>query len=271
MDIHTHSEHSFDGEFSINEMCMGAKNRGIPVFAITDHYDISGFELSFPDLDASIKKSVESALAAKASFKDAMLVLLGIELGQPLENLAKADELLSCYPFDFVLCAMHNLPNRNDFYYYDPADLSFDLDKELEAYFIHLLDTVHWGRFDSIAHITYPFRYILERNRSPYPFMRWDDYVETILIALVNRGLALELNTSGISKNPSYTMPDPRWIKRFKELGGEKVTIGSDAHSPQRIGSGIPQGMEMIENAGFKHLCYFVERAPRFVNLADCK
>jgi len=265
MDLHTHSEHSHDADYPVIEMCEAALKAGIGVFAIADHYDVNNLDPDFSFLDKSMKRSVNDTLAAKDLYQGKIEMLTGIELGQPLEKPGKADEILVSYPFDFVLGSLHNAPGRLDIYYYNrPGDTDL-FNAELEAYFAALLEMIRWGRFDAAAHITYPFRFISPGDRENYPFGRWDDYLETAVKTLAEKGLALEVNTN----HPSYTLPGLRWVKRFRELGGEKLTLGSDAHSPRRVGNGIDAGMRTASDAGFAYLCYFVGREPRYIKLSD--
>jgi histidinol-phosphatase (PHP family) len=268
MDIHTHSEHSHDAEFQVAKMCEAAIENGIGLFAITDHYDIYDYLDDFSGLDADLRQSVSDTLSAREQTRGRLKLFTGIELGQPLENQAKAEEVLQSYAFDFVLGSLHNAPGRPDFYFYKPDNKDFVLDREIESYFVSLLATVRWGRFDSAGHLTLPFRYVLLFHQN-YNFRKWDDYLESIVKALAEKGMAMEINTSGVKRSPSYTMPDTRWARRFKELGGEKITLGSDAHSPQRVGAGLAEGMQSAYEAGFSWLCYFENRAPQYVRLAD--
>ena len=268
MDIHSHSEYSHDGSYLVTKMCGEAINKGVAIFAITDHYDINASITDFRPTDTATSRSVEDTLAARKLYNGQIRIFTGIELGQPLENLAKATEIIEGHPFDYVIGSIHSNPGSEDFYYYSPTNENFPLERETERYFLGLLDTIRWGRFDSLAHLTLPFRYIrLFHDR--YPFEKWDDYVETIVKALAEKGLAMEINTSGLRRDPPYTMPEARWVRRFRELGGEKLTLGADAHSPQQIGTGITEAMQIADEAGFAFLCYFAERKPQYIRLED--
>ncbi|MDR1194783.1 MAG: histidinol-phosphatase HisJ family protein [Peptococcaceae bacterium] len=274
MDLHSHSECSPDAQTPVVEMCAAAIQKKIAVYAITDHYDLGGTDSADTNFDQLFAQNIPKIQAAKTLYADQLRLLTGIELGQPMENpaqTAKAAAILAAFPFDFVLGSQHNAPGRPDFYFYNPRNEAFDLEKELSLYFTGLLEVVRWGRFDSAAHLTYPFRYILRQGQTNYNFRRWDDHLEAIVRLLAEKGLALEINTSGVSENPSYLMPETRWVQRFRELGGERLTIGADAHSPDRVGAGIRAGMAAAAKAGFRRLCYYAERQPYFLSLADFK
>jgi len=253
------------------EMCQAALEKNIGVFSITDHYDYEGPGQDLTQLNAAIKQSVADLTAAKEFFKGKMEVLTGVELGQPLDNQPEAEALQAAYPFDFILAGLHNAPGRIDLFDYDPKDESCDLDAELELYFRHTLDIISWGRFDSLAHLTYPFRYIIRLGMSDYPFGKWDDLLDAAVKALVDKGLAIELNAGGFRPSlanpniPFYAIPDAKWIRRYRELGGERLTMGTDSHRPFHVGVGLENCMAIAKEAGFRDLCYFVDRQPRFV------
>jgi histidinol-phosphatase (PHP family) len=244
---------------------MAAIERGIGIFAVTDHYDISSLDLSFDDWDAGLSKSLEDIRVAKARFQGRLRVLAGIELGQPLEKPSKAEEILASHVFDMVLASLHNAPGRLDIYFMPDHATKSMIDRELDAYFAALYELVRWGQFDCAAHITYPFRYVFGRRGGDYPYGHWDDHIEAVVKVIAEKGLALEVNTRGAADTPPLTLPDARWVRRFRELGGEKLTLGSDAHNPGAVGRGIAEGARIAAEAGFRRLCYFVGREPQYI------
>lgn len=267
LDIHTHSRHSMDGQFPVLQMCARAAALNIKVYAITDHCEINNFT-EFATAD-SLEAAWNEIEAAKRQYGGIMEILNGIELGQPLQDLDLTKSVLAARPYDFILGSLHNVKDRPDFYFFDYDSEELDLDKELEAYFTELKEMISWGGFDSLAHISYPFRYIISRYHRPFDIKRWDDHFDMIVKSTAEKGLALELNTAGIGLTPSYTLPSARWIKRFKEHGGEKLTLGSDAHVPEKIGNGIPEGVQIAKEAGFRYLTYFKERNPQYISIKD--
>lgn len=267
LDIHTHSQHSMDGSHSVAAMCTAAASLNIQVYAITDHCEINGFDKY--NTAQTMACAYEEIEKIKKQYQGTMEVLNGIELGQPLQDMAKTTAVLQAYSFDFILGSLHNVMDRLDFYYFDYESEALDLDSELEAYFAELSKMIQWGGFDSAAHITYPFRYISQRYHRPFNIRRWDDHIDSIVKQIAEKGLALELNTSGLSQNPAYTLPEPRWIKRFLEHGGERLTLGSDAHAPEKVGNGILQAVHMAKDCGFRYLTYFKNRQAKYLSIKD--
>ena len=130
------------------------------------------------------------------------------------------------------------------------------------TYFDEIMELIAWGKFDSLTHLTYPLRYIVGEQHREVSYDVYKDRVDDILKALIEQNKALELNTSGLRQAIGKTMPCPTVIKRFKELGGKYLTIGSDAHRWADIGSGVEEGYQIAQSAGFDHITIFVNREP---------
>ncbi|MCI7350510.1 MAG: histidinol phosphate phosphatase, partial [Ruminococcus sp.] len=84
---------------------------------------------------------------------------------------------------------------------------------------------------------------------------------------LISNGKGIEINTSGLRQKYGKTFPDLSYLKLYKDLGGEILTIGSDAHCTADLGKGVKEGSELAQAAGFKRICYFEERKPVFVEI----
>ena len=233
-------------------VCEQAARLGLSRLAITDHVEISAFYQNGYDKTSAL--SFEKAGEMQRLFKGRLDVIRGIELGQPTHDLDTAERLLKEYDFDFVLGALHNLKGEKDFYYYDFE--SVDVRSVMDRYFAEMLEIVRWGRFHSLAHLTYPFRYI-PKGKYPEDYGFWRDEIDEILRLLASRGIALEINTSGLRQQIDKLMPDLAIIKRFRELGGEMVTVGSDAHKAEDVGKNILDGIRAAAGAGFGHIAAF--------------
>lgn len=243
-------------------MLRAALSAGLSGAAITDHCEADDPELTE---DGPVPgDSFAAACKMKETYAGRLKVLAGIELGQPLFNRAAAERLLNNFPFDFVLCSLHNLKEAKDFYFltYDSAE---NAEKLLTAYFDEVLKIVRWNRFDSLAHLTYPLRYIEGEAGIKVNISRFDDVIREILKTLAQNGKALEINTSGLRQKIGRTLPDLPDLKRFKELGGEYITIGSDAHKPEDVGAGLKRGIELIKQAGFSCYQYYENRIPHTI------
>ena len=184
----------------------------------------------------------------------------GIELGQPTQDKKAADEALSLAEFDFVLGSLHNLKGEKDFYFlnYTPENCSGLLDR----YFNELLELAQSNCFDSLAHITYPFRYIYANPDINADVMQYAQQLDAVLETLIKNDKALEVNTSGLRQLIGTTLPDENVIRRFRELGGRYVTLGSDAHRWGDVGAGIEDGLNLLLKCGFTHFTVYSKREP---------
>ena len=173
---------------------------------------------------------------------------------------AAAERVLAAHPYDFVLGSQHKLGDEVDYYFYDYTHV--DVGEAMDRYFDATLELVKWGRFHSLAHLTYPFRYIPAEKR-PADYSRWQDRIDAVFRALRDRDIALEINVSGL-RNPlvNSAHPDLPLVRRFRELGGEKITVGADAHRPEDVGAHIRDGLLIAREAGFRYTAvYFDGRA----------
>ncbi len=265
-DSHTHSENSFDGVHSVTFMAETAQKKGLMGFSVTDHCEVNLFRQD--RYDVRLRQSYFSALKAKAVFASWMTITAGIELGQPLQNQPLAEKILQAYPFDFVIGSLHNPKGQEDYYFMKFSEMTMEeIVRSLEQYFREILAMVHWGKFDVLGHLTYPLRYIQGRDSIPVALEPFDGLVEEIFKALIDKGLGLEANTSGYRQNMNGPIPSLRYLKRYRELGGEIITLGSDSHTASDIGANIEGGMELLKTAGFSHFTIYKDRKPRMFDL----
>lgn len=268
-DSHVHSENSFDGESSVLEICNTAVQRGINTVTITDHMEAP--EIRFGDKSVygnaikSITKSTEDVEALASEFKGKIKLLKGMELGEPMHMPELTEKAYKIADFDFILGSIHNLKETEDFYYLDYDESNVDV--LLSRYFDELLDTALNADFDSLAHLTYPLRYIYERTDIKPDLNKYGEIIDEIFSALIKRGKALEINTSGLYKGMGVTMPDINLIRRFKEVGGKYITVGSDAHNCINLAEGIEKGLELAKICGFEHYVVFEKRTPKLIEI----
>ncbi len=265
-DSHTHSDNSPDGRESVTYMCERAIENGLRGLAVTDHCEVDAFESG--RFHISTRQSNFEALKAKTVFRGSLIVSAGIELGQPLSNLSISENLLSAYEFDFVLASMHNMTDGTDYYYVDYSEMSeTDIDSLLRTYFKDVLDITRWNGFDCLAHLTYPIRYISGASGIPVNLAKYSDTIDEILSLLAQNGKALEINTSGYRQGLDAPLPPLDCVRRFRELGGEYVTIGSDGHRSEDVGKNIADGMKLAREAGFDQFAIYLSRTPMLIDI----
>ena len=263
-DCHTHSNFSPDGSDSAEKMLQRAQEKNLAYFALTDHCECNSYRED--EYHISVPRAYGEMCRLAGLPQGRTKFLKGIELGQPLQNLPAALEVLSVGEYDVVLGSLHNLATYRDFYFWDSLDL--DVDFALERYYQEILDMVDWGRFDVLTHLTYPLRYIVGENGIYVDTDKYLAQTEAVLKKLIAKGIALEVNTSGLRQKIGETMPNRQIVSLYRELGGELITLGSDAHSAADLGKGIESGLDLLKSCGFSSYTVFVKRKPIQVTIA---
>ena len=120
--------------------------------------------------------------------------------------------------------------------------------------------------FDSMGHLDYIVRYGRNKSRS-YSYRAFADVIDEILKLLVRYNIAIEINTAGFRKQIGSPNPHPDILRRYRELGGTLVTVGSDSHKPHTLGFAFDTASEILKSCGFTHYVYYEKRQPKFVKL----
>ena len=137
----------------------------------------------------------------------------------------------------------------------------------VREYFEACLQLARWDRVDALAHLGYLRRYAA-RDGVSLDYTPCRELIDQILRTLIETGKALELNTSGFRYGLPEWIPDIGVWRRYRALGGELVTIGSDAHRPCDIGAGHREAQALLRELGFRWFCYYRARRPVMVPLA---
>lgn len=272
-DTHSHSQYSCDipkGKgSSVREICLSAIERGLEGVAITDHFDIDGvYEGYFAPLDH--KSVLNDVMEAKEEFKGKIKVFHGVELGQATHMPKESKELLETYPYDIVLGSIHAVRGIYDFHELDYSQMERSVYVDLwNRYLEEMLDTIEWGKFDILTHITYPKRYYLRHGITDFPDIKnkGREYFEPILKAVIDKGITLECNSSGLRQPLGECLPNEDLLTFYYELGGRDVSLGSDAHHACDVGANFADAAEMLKNIGFKYLTHFENRKKHFDEL----
>ena len=263
IDQHIHTDNSFDGNHSAMFLCETACMQGLRAVAFTDHIEIDRYLRD--NFDRTAVQSYFEAAKARSAFRGKLLVCCGVELGQPVYDIPTAEKLTSSMQYDIVIGSVHNLRNMPDFCDINYDEPGCDCYKLLEEYYNEELLLAQWGGFDTLAHLTYPLRYMIGNYGKMLDLSRFDGIIDEILKTLAANDKALEINTSGLRQPIGQTMPDESIVQRFYDLGGKYITIGSDAHYAEHIGKGIEQGLEIAKNCGFKDITIFQTRYPTVI------
>lgn len=261
-DCHTHSNCSFDGRDDMETLCEKAVELGLYYYTVTDHCECNKYEEA-PGHESGYRKVVRKAWTemkhCAERFPD-LRFLKGIELGQPLQDLSAAEDALNGRSYDFIIGSLHNVSGERDFYHLG-EDSPERVEPLLSRYFGEILEMIGWGGFDTLAHITYPLRY-LPAKEGLSGFAAHREEADQVLKSLIQKEKALEMNTSRLEKPGETGQLDLELFTRYHELGGRLVTLGSDAHCSKDLTQGIELGIELLRKAGFSEYAVFVKRKP---------
>jgi len=182
----------------------------------------------------------------------------------------EAEEQLKSQPYDIVLGSVHAVRGIIDFAFANIVTLSKNEYLRLwEVYLQELLDTVRNDNIDVLTHITYPKRYFLKAGISDFPDIKnkGREYFEPVLKAVIDKGLTLECNTSGLRQNMGECLPNEDLFRFYYELGGRDIIVGSDAHHAKDVGANLSDGIQMLKSIGFTKTARFKNRNKYFVNI----
>lgn len=250
-DLHVHSTFSLDAEDEMDALCRRAVDLGLEFLCFTDHYDLLEEDIGYDSLDLDAYCRALEAL--KVEYDGKLRVLKGLEFGEPhLFPREFAD--IQERGFDLIMAGIHSFDSC---FIGDRTLLErFSQEEVFEHYYREVLKLVEFGGFDVLAHLDLPKRYLGAPEGQ-------NGLVERILSSLVKKGIALEVNTSPLRKGLAECSPDHEILRCFQLLGGERVTVGSDAHRSRDLGSGLRYAAALLERAGFERPGYFYKREYR--------
>ncbi|HBB71768.1 MAG TPA: PHP domain-containing protein [Ruminococcus sp.] len=280
IDCHTHTQYSMDSEADIIACAERAAELGLSAWAITDHCECDAWYtedhytpeqkkyLDYYDYRRDFLASAEAVTALKEKYAGRLNILCGVEMGQPESDPAVAEIITADKRLDFIIGSAHRIRKEMDFYCidYDKMDMDgiYDL---LERYFLEVNEMCRINCFDVLGHLTYSLRYMKQRHGIEADISRFDDIIADTFRILAQNGKGIEINTSGLRQGFGDTFPGLKYVKLFREKGGEILSIGSDAHTVEDIGKNVREAEEIALEAGFTRLCYFRERKPVFINI----
>lgn len=273
-DMHMHTWFSTDSEACPRDMADEAVRKGLKTICFTDHFDKDDLEWGEEgifDVDAYFveMQKLQEEYAGKLNIR------IGIELGHRTYLKDYYEELTKKYPFDFVIGSVHNVPYKKDaegnILYTDPAAEKLFTDRtDKEAYRLMMETTLENVRtsdcFQTLGHLDYAVRYGKSREKE-YSYTDYADIIDEILKLLIEKEKGLEVNSAGLKYGLPFAHPHPDVLKRYRELGGEIITIGADAHKPEHIAYDFAKAEEILKSCGFKYYTEFFEQKPVFKQL----
>ena len=260
-DYHVHSEFSGDSTQNIEEIIQRAVYLGLQEIALTDHleYDIEGMTDRWV---LKIDNYIKRVLELKEKYKKEIDIKLGVEIGVQTHTKDYLEEVVRSHPFDFVINSSHAI---------NKIDLAFGeiqegrTKEEVQAlYFDNVLKNVDiYDQFNVYGHLDFITRYGGAKYRG-LNYQKNFDVIDAILKKLIEKGKGIEINTSGYRYKEERFYPCADIIKRYYELGGEILTIGSDAHIKEYLIMDFKRVYDFLESIGKKYITSFEKMQPVF-------
>lgn len=267
-DFHMHSSHSGDSDTPMEDMILQGIRQGLQYMCFTEHNDFD-----FPDSEEgsgtqfllNVDSYLYDLLKYKEKYTDRIQILFGVELGLQPSCLRQNAVLAKSYDFDFIIGSSH-ICNGKDPYY--PA---FYEGRSEEAayreYFESILENIKkFSNFDVYGHLDYVVRYGPTRD-AHYSYDKYKDIFEEILDKLIDMGKGIEINTGGLKGGMRDLHPCLEVIKRYREKGGEIITVGSDSHTDTYLAGNFQRAYEALKECGFRYYTIFEKRVPEFKKL----
>jgi len=243
IDFHMHTTHSHDGISGMEEYIIKAIETGMQAICFTEHADYSN--VSFGHKNYNPDAFFREFRYMKEKYGSRMEICAGIELGEP-HLCSKELELLSEYPYDFILGSIHWCGDR----YFGKALADSCTAKEFfDIYWNEILKAARQGGFDALAHIDLPFRVFQELYYT-------EEMMKNIFGYLLDRNIVLEINTSSIRRGVNGGLIGRDLLEIYRDCGGKYVTIGSDAHRVEDMGADYIRARKLALECGLKEVIF---------------
>ena len=265
-DCHMHSSFSCDSDTPMEDMIKKAVSLHLAGICFTEHLDPDYpntpeklvFELDIPTY-------METLLALKEKYRGVLDLRFGVELGLQPHLTDYFHSLLEKYPFDFVIGSSHLVHGQDP--YYPKFFEGKNVVRCYMEYFESILENLAvFDEMDTYGHIDYIVRYGPGQNAC-YSYGRFMDVLDEILKNLIEKNVGLEVNTGGYHYGLGEPNPCRAVIRRYRELGGELLTIGADAHDPSKVAYAFDKAAALIRDCGFRYYTIFKDRKPEFIKL----
>ena len=245
-DYHVHSDLSFDcNEPAVNQV-KKAIELGMNQICFTEHVDI-GWNYNNEQALVNMEEYNKTITKLRNEFSNQIEILQGMEVGLTYDNLEETKKFIESNNFDFVITSIHELDN-NDPYYPDFWEGKNE-SQVIKLYFETMYDLIkRFPYANTLGHMDYIARYCPSKSYSP---MEYTDIVDNILNYLIDNDIALEINTSNLAKGNSEPNPHSYIIERYNQLGGKKVTVGSDSHKSDLLGFSFNEIEKTIKKYDF--------------------
>ena len=259
-DFHMHSHVSFDGQDTAWNMAMAARNTGLKEICFTDHMDYDPLN---PDHNLAFTLENYHKEYHRLEVPD-LVIRQGFEFGMLPDNMEQFHKDVSLRNWDYVIGSVH-FTDGLDVYFPEYWAGKTAYQAILQNFEETLLCVQLHDDYDVLGHLTYLGKCGANPEKTPIFYRDYREVVDEIFRILVAKGKGIECNTSGLDRCGAF-LPDREYLLRFKELGGQIVTVGSDAHHSNRVGQYCTEAARTVQEI-FGYVCTFADRKPQFHTL----
>ena len=266
-DYHLHSSFSGDSNTPMEEMILKGIRLGLTHMCFTEHNDLDFPVTREPAgyFEVNTDSYLYELIRLREKYEGQIKINFGVELGLQPHLLRQNSVYAKSYDFDFIIGSSH-ICNKKD-----PGDPAFFAGRDEEEcyreYFSSIIENIRkFSNFDVYGHLDYVVRYGPNMDKD-YSYDKYKDLFDTILELLLEKEKGLEINTAGFKYKLREQHPCTDVLKRYRELGGEIITIGSDAHDSSRITADFNRAEEVLKECGFRYYTIFEHRLPEFKKL----
>lgn len=259
VDMHTHSNYSKDSKCPLEDMVQAQKEMGATIFAITDHLDMP---------NQAARKSTESIKNCHKKIdeirSDDIEILKGIELGDANWDIKFVNRFIKELQPDVVICSTHSVLAKKYLFIHNTDFSTFtkeEINDYLLVYFKEMQKNLKMD-CDILAHLTLPLRYFKAKYDMDIDITPYNEQIDVILKYLIENNIALEINTSALKTGIKDFLPDKDIVKRYLDMGGKMITLGSDAHTSENARYGFAEVKQMLNSLGVTEAYYFKNRQP---------
>ncbi len=260
-DYHIHSHHSVDCKSSIREMCDAAIGAGIPEIGFAEHFDLHPMDLARGwfklDVWAGELGECREALSGR------LRIRAGVEAGEPHRYSHEMRHMLSHYSFDYVIGSLHWI---GDDFLFDPAFFERPAVEAFGMYFRELDRMAAEAEMDVLGHLDVPAR-LSAGHYGEYNPHDFEEMIRPVLRRCIERGIALDINTAAIRRGTKVLTPGMEVLSWYHAMGGDRITLGSDAHRPEHVGADLHLALDAARRAGLRYLTFFEAREARLIPL----
>ena len=244
VDYHVHTHHSFDSRVAMEEYCKKGIEIGLAEIVFTEHFDLNPFDTGLGLFN--YQKYTQEIEECREKYGDKIQIKKGLELGEPHLYVQEHGDFFVEKSFDFLLGSVHYLGD-------DLLDAPFSLEERALylKYFQEILKTAQQGNYHVLGHLDVLKRYV-PSHFNKFCAVDYQEIIREILKIVISRGKGIEVNTSGFRQGLGEPLPTIEVLKWYHELGGQIVTVGSDAHYLKDLGRDLERGIKIIKDLGFQ-------------------